>query len=259
MNGRARLTWSNIKYDFKDATVLVTGGTSGIGAAIAAAFLEAGANVTITGTRASAQDYDADLSAYRYLRLDVEDNAAIDAVAEAMETCDVLVNNAGMSFGAIGLDERDPDVFARAIQVHLISGQRLANRLQPKLSQSKLPGGASIIGIGSITSFVGLHGTLGYGAGKTGILGLARGLSVDVGHQGIRANVVAAGLVETPMTSSAFVDDGKHLQPFIDRTPMGFMGNVYDIAGAVLFVASDAARWITGQVISVDGGYTING
>lgn len=249
--------WSNLRYDFGGASVVVTGGTSGIGAAIAAAFAEAGASVTITGTRTSASDYDSDLSAYRYLQLDIEDNASIDAVAEAIPKCDIVVNNAGLAFYPLGLDEHDPDVFARAIQVHLLSAYRLAHRLSPKLQSSALPGGASIIGIGSVTSFMGLSVTLGYGAGKTGLLGMTRGLAVSLGDKGVRVNVVAAGVVETRMTGDMLAAREAR-DSIVARTPLRRVGECADVAGATLFLASDAASWITGQVITVDGGYTIH-
>jgi NAD(P)-dependent dehydrogenase (short-subunit alcohol dehydrogenase family) len=252
--------WQSIRYDFAGAQVLVTGGTSGIGGAIARAFLEAGANVTITGTRASAGDYDADLSGMRYLTLDLEDDASIDAAAEALPACDVLVNNAGLSFYTMGLDERDPDVFARAVRIHLTAPYRLTRQLAGKLSASGRAGGGCVVGIGSVTSFMGIAVTLGYGAGKTGLLGMTRGLAVDLGASGVRLNVVAAGLVETGMTAAVFSPEGSQwLEPSIARTPLGRLGKPDDIAGPVLFLASDAAAWITGQTIMVDGGYTISG
>lgn len=251
--------WSAVRYDYAGAEVLVTGGTSGIGAAIARAFAEAGARVTITGTRAGAADYDADLSAYRYLPLDLEDKASIEALAAAVPACDVLVNNAGLSFFPLGLDEHDPDVFDRALDVHLAAPFRLTRRLADKLAASQRPGGGCVVGIGSVTSFMGMAVTLGYGAGKTGLLGMTRGLAVDLGPKGVRLNVVCAGLVDTPMTAGVFQGGNAWLAPSLARTPLGRLGQVEDIAGAVLFLASDAAGWITGQALMIDGGYTICG
>ncbi|MXO74309.1 SDR family oxidoreductase [Altererythrobacter aerius] len=252
--------WQSIRYDYAGADILVTGGTSGIGRAIATAFREAGANVTVTGTRASANEYDADLSGMRYLPLDLEDDGSIDAVADAVPACDVLVNNAGMSFYPLGLDERDPDVFARAVRIHLTAPYRLTRKLAGKLAASGRAGGGCVVGIGSVTSFMGLAVTLGYGAGKTGLLGMTRGLAVDLGASGIRLNVVAAGLVETAMTAAVFSPEGSAWrEPSVARTPLGRLGKPDDIAGPVLFLASDAAAWITGQTIMVDGGYTISG
>lgn len=252
------MAWRELHFDFDGARVLVTGGTSGIGAAVAAAFADSGAAVTVTGTRASPTDYDADLARYRYVRMDAEDNASIAAVADGLETCDILVNNAGLSFYPLGLDERDPDVFERAVRVHLTAPFRLTRLLVGKLAASTRPGGGCVIGIGSVTSFMGLAVTLGYGAGKTGLLGMTRGLAVDLGPRGVRVNVVAAGMVETGMTKAVF-EGSEWLAPTLARTPLGRLGQPKDIAGSVLFLASDAASWITGQVMTVDGGYTIYG
>jgi NAD(P)-dependent dehydrogenase (short-subunit alcohol dehydrogenase family) len=253
------MAWSNVRYDFSGARVVVTGGTAGIGAGIAEAFAEAGANVTITGTRNHAGEYDIDLSRYAYQRLDVEDSASIDALAEAVQGCDILVNNAGLSFFSLGLDEREPDVFDRAIRIHLTAPFRLVRRLADKLAASKLPGGGCVIGIGSITSFMGMSQMLGYGAGKTGLTGMTRGLATDLGPRGIRLNVVAAGMVESRMTAQAFAPDSAWVEPTLARTPLGRLGQAADVAGPVLFLCSDAASWITGQVLMADGGYTISG
>lgn len=254
------MAWSNIGYDFTGANVLVTGGTTGIGAATAAAFADAGANVTITGTRAAASDYADDLSRYTYHQLDVERRDSLEELAAATTDCDVLVNNAGVSFYTLGLDEHDPDVFERALAIHLAAPFRLATRLADRLAVSRLPGGGCVIGIGSVTSFMGMAVTLGYGAGKTGLLGMTRGLAVDLGPRGVRLNVVCAGMVDTAMTAAVFAPGGEGwLQPTLARTPLRRLGTVADIAGAVLFLASDAAGWMTGQTLMIDGGYTING
>lgn len=254
------MAWSNVQYRFDGAHVLVTGGTSGIGASTAAAFADAGAQVTITGTKSSASDYAANLSRYTYRQLDLESRDSLEDLAAATTACDALVNNAGLSFYSHGLDEHDPDVFERALAIHLAAPFRLASRLADKLASSKLPGGGSVIGIGSVTSFMGIAVTLGYGAGKTGLLGMTRGLAVDLGPRGVRFNVVCAGMVETAMTSGVFSPGGEAwLDPTVARTPLGRLGKVEDISGAVLFLASDAAAWITGQTLMIDGGYTISG
>lgn len=252
------MSWTDLQFEFTGVKVLVTGGTSGIGATIAAEFADAGAEVTITGTRGAASDYADDLSRYRYLQLNLEDNASIDAVAEALPALDVLVNNAGLSFYSLGLDERDPDVFARAVQIHLVSAFRLTSRLAPKLGASTRQGGGVVVGLGSVTSFMGISVTLGYGAGKTGLLGMTRGLAVDLGPRNVRLNVVAAGLTRSRMTAAAF-EIQEWSVPTIARTPLGRMGEAKDVAGPVLFLASSAASWITGTTVMVDGGYTIAG
>lgn len=250
--------WRNVMFDYAGASVLVTGGTSGIGRGIADAYREAGADVTITGTRVSAGDYDSDLSGFRYLQLDVEDRANVDAVAAAMPRLDILINNAGTIFSRFGLDEMDPDVFERALAVHLMSVQRLTVRSREKLAQSRLPGGASVIGIGSLGSLFGLEMIPGYGPAKTGLLGLTRMLAVAWGRHNIRVNVVIAGTTWTPLAEPV-LNDPEFSIPHLARTPLGRHGVTDDISGVVLALTSGASAWLTGQAIAVDGGYSIMG
>lgn len=245
-------------HDFAGAHVLVTGGTSGIGAATAAAYARAGAQVTVTGTRGDAADYDADLSAYRYLRLDMEDGASIDAVAAALPRLDVLVNNAGFALPSIGLDEWEPEVFDRAVAMLLNGAFRMARRSVDLLAQSVIPGGGSVIGIASMSSFFGIPVVPGYGAAKTGLVGLTRTMAAHWGPRGVRANAVAAGLTRSKMTEGTFAQDA-WTAPALARTPLGRLGEPEDIAQAILFLSSPAASWITGQTLYVDGGYTVSG
>lgn len=245
-------------FDFSGAKVLVTGGTSGIGAGIASAFREAGAVVSITGTRRSAGDYDADLAGYRYQQLDVEDAAQVDAVARAQTELDILVNNAGIALPSIGLDEWDPEVFTRAVNIHLVSGFRMARGCRDALSRSRLAGGASVVGIASMSSYFGIGIVPGYGAGKTGLLGLTRAMAVEWARSGIRANSVAVGLCESRMTAGT-LSNPAWTEPTLARTPLGRVGSPGDVAGAVLFLCSAQASWITGQTLPIDGGFTVSG
>ena len=249
---------TGITHDYSGAHVLVTGGTSGIGAATAAAYREAGADVTITGTRGGPGDYDADLSGYRYLRMDVEDGESIDAVAAALPRLDILINNAGMALPSLGIDEYEPENFARAVNMLLVGAFRMARRTVDMIADSQLQGGGSVIGIASMSSFFGIPIVPGYGAAKTGLLGLTRTLAVEWGARGVRINAVAAGLTQSRMTAGTFEQEA-WTAPTLARTPLGRLGEPEDIAGAVLFLTSPAASWITGQTLAVDGGYTISG
>ena len=242
------------RYDYRGARVLVTGGTSGIGAGIAAAYRDAGADVTITGTRAGAADYDGDLSGYRYLRLQLTDDSAIDAVAAALPGLDILVNNAGGNFAA--QNEYEPDIFERAVRVNLTSAYRLAHVFRPHLLRSALDGGASVIGIASMTSYFGVEVVPGYGAAKGALVQLTKTLAVAWAGDRIRVNAVAAGLTETRMTAG-HVSDPQALAPTLARTPLRRVGRPSDIAAAALFLTSEAAAFITGQTLPVDGGYSI--
>ena len=246
------------KHDFAGAHVLVTGGTSGIGAATAAGFRAAGAEMTITGTRGSAADYDADLSGYRYLQLDVEQPAQIEAGAAALPRLDVLVNSGGFALPSIGLDEWEPDVFDRAVRMLLNGTFRMARRSVDLLADSTIPGGGSVIAIASMSSFFGIPIVPGYGAAKTGLVGLTRTMAAQWGARGVRANAVAAGLTRSRMTAGTFAEEA-WTAPMLARTPLGRLGEPEDIAQAILFLASPAASWITGQTLAVDGGYTISG
>ena len=246
------------KHDFSGAHVLVTGGTSGIGAAAAAQFRDAGAEVTITGTRGSAGEYDADLTGYRYLQLDVENKEQIDTVAASLPRLDVLVNNGGFALPSIGLDEWEPEVFDRAVAMLLNGAFRMARRSVDLLEKSVIPGGGSVVSIASMSSYFGIPIVPGYGAAKTGLVGLTRTMAAHWGPRGVRANAVAAGLTRSRMTAGTFEQDA-WTAPTLARTPLGRLGEPDDIASAILFLASPAASWITGQTLAVDGGYTISG
>ena len=246
------------KHDFAGAHVLVTGGTSGIGAATARLFRDAGAEVTITGTRGSASEYDADLSGYRYCQLDVENKEQIDAVAASLPRLDVLVNNAGFALPSVGLDEWEPEIFDRAVNMLLNSAFRMARRTVDLLEKSVIPGGGSVIGVASMSSFFGIPIVPGYGAAKTGLVGLTRTMAANWGPRGVRANAVAAGLTLSKMTAGTFAQEA-WTAPTLARTPAGRLGEPDDIAQAIAFLASPAASWVTGQTLAVDGGYTISG
>ncbi len=234
----------------------MTGGTSGIGAGIAAAYRASGANVTITGTRPSPKDYDADLTGYRYLQLDVEDNLCIDRVAESVPKLDILINNAGISLASTGLDEYEFEVFDRSIQMLLSSVFRMTCACADKLAQSELPGGASVIGIASMNSYFGMELTPGYGAAKGGLVQLTKTLSIRLARRNIRVNAVAAGLTESRMTANT-LETPAWTEPTLARTPLARFGTPQDIAGPVLFLSSSLAGFITGQTLPADGGFTI--
>lgn len=249
--------WSHIEYDYRDSTVLVTGGSNGIGEGIARAYLEAGATVHITGTRAQATDYDKDLSGFHYHRLDVRDNDAIAAVAAELPRLDVLINNAGASLPG-GRSEYDPEVFEEALQINLVSAYRMSHACFEKLRDSTFPGGASVICLGSLTSLFGNEVVPGYGAAKAGLVQLCKTLGIAWAEDHIRVNAIAAGLIASNMTA-AMLEAPDMIEPFLARTPMHRTGTPKDIAGAILFLTSPAAAYITGQTLAVDGGYSIRG
>jgi len=248
--------WANVRYDYKGVHVLVTGGTSGIGAGIAAAYREAGAEVTITGTRKAASDYPTDLAGFRYLELKLTDKAQITAVAAALPQLDILVNNAGANY--MLENEYDPEVFEKGLAVNLASVYRMSQACKPLLAASKLAGGASIIGIASLTSFFGLEVVPAYGAAKAGLVQLVKTLAIAWAKERIRVNAVAAGITESRMTAQMLKIPAM-MAPVLARTPLKRTGKPADVAAAVLFLTSGAASFITGQTLLVDGGYSVVG
>jgi NAD(P)-dependent dehydrogenase (short-subunit alcohol dehydrogenase family) len=256
--------WSNVRFDYGGRHVLVVGGTSGIGAGVARAYREAGAEVFITGQRESAADYDADLGGFGYHQLDItgQDITGRDmaAVADALPGLDVLVNSAGIAWvgGGFGEREYEPDVFERAVRMHLTGPYRVADACHDKLSLSTLPGGGSVIGIASMASFFGMEVVPGYGAAKAGLVQMTKTLAIRWARRNIRVNAVAAGLTLSAMTAW-MMDDEAAIGPTLARTPLGRVATPEDVAGTVLFLTSAAARHITGQTVIVDGGYSVVG
>lgn len=240
-------------FDFEGARVLVTGGTSGIGHAIARAFADAGAAVTITGTRPSAGAYETDLARFAYRALDLRDPASVDALAGGVDTLDVLVNNAGALLPG-GRNEWEPPVFATALSLNVEGAMRLTVGCRAALAASPLLGGASVVNLVSMSAFRAVPMVPGYGAAKAALLALTRNLAVHWVKDGIRVNAVAPGLIDTPMTAP-MAKLPQLLERELRHVPAGRMGTPQEVASAVLFLASEAASYTTGSVLAVDGGY----
>ncbi len=243
------------RFDFTGAQVLVTGGSSGIGHGIAQAFASAGAAVAITGTRAKASEYDLDLAAFEYHPLEMTDSAAIERLGERFPRLDVLVNNAGANFPG-GRNEWEPDAFEASVAINLFGAFRMALACKPKLAASPLEGGGSVVNLASMSSFFAVPIVPGYGAAKAGVVQMTKNLAVAWAREGIRVNAVAPGLIESNMTAPMKGIEALEKPP-IDRTPMGRWGTPSDIAPVVVFLASAGAQFMTGQTVSIDGGYSI--
>jgi 3-oxoacyl-[acyl-carrier protein] reductase len=238
------------ELDFRGKTVLVAGGSTGIGNAAARAFRAAGADTHVTGTRASPQDYageDGDLSGLHFHQLDMADGAAIDALAAALPVLDVLV----VAGAKVHYRRREfePEMFADVIRTNLEGPMRLAVAFRPQLAKAA----GSIVFVGSVASFRGVIAQPAYSASKGGLLTLTRSLAMAWGREGIRVNLVAPGLVRSKMTAVTFADP-KRVEATERAVPLGRVGEPDDLAGPILFLASDAARYVTGTSLLVDGG-----
>ena len=243
-----------VRFDFSGARVLVTGGSNGIGLGIATAFTDAGARVTITGTAATTGDYAHDLSPFSYRQLDARDGAAILRLAAALDGLDVLVNNAGANF-ARDPSEWDPDVFEDSVRLNLFGPFRLATACRALLAKSALDGGGSVVNVASMSAFFAVPPVPGYGAAKAGIVQMTKNLAVAWAGEGIRVNAVAPGIVRSNMTAGMQRVPAVE-KPALERTAMHRWGTPDDVAPACLFLASAAARFVTGETLRVDGGYS---
>ena len=244
---------NTVSFDFSGTRVLVTGGTSGIGLAIAAGFERAGAEVVITGTRPSAGEYDSELSPFGYRQLQIADPDSVDALVESLDALDVLVNNAGANLPG-GLDEWNPDGFAASVAINLVGPMRLTVGCRKLLFASGMPGGASVVNLASMSAYRASTIVPGYASAKAGIVNLTANLAHKWATRGVRVNAVAPGVIDTPMTApmAAFPE---LLDAELAHIPMGRTGAPDEVVGAVLFLSSAAASYLTGHTVAVDGGY----
>ncbi len=239
-------------FDFAGARVLVTGGSRGIGRGVAQAFHDAGASVAVTGTRPTASDYDTGLDGFDYNCVDSTDAEAVDDFAASLDRLDVLVNNAG----ANGMDEASPDGFAESVQLNLLAAHRLMARTEALLAASELDGGASVVNVASMAAFRPAAFVPGYGAAKAGIVQMTKQYALLWAPSGVRVNAVAPGLIGTDMTAPMRAFD-EITEAELAKVPMRRWGTPADLVGAFLFLASPAARFITGQTLCIDGGYSV--
>lgn len=241
-------------FDFSGRRVLVTGGSSGIGLAVATAFADAGADVTITGRKETPNEYDADLSRFAYRRAEMKDAASLRSLAAGFDALDVLVNNAGTTL--VSQDEWKPETFAEALQLHLVSAFTLAVGLKPLLAASSLAGGGSILSTVSMSAFRSAALVPGYGAAKAGLVQMTVNMAAAWAQDNVRVNAVAPGLIETNMTAVMKMKGMEKIERAeLDRVPMNRWGLPEEVAPAYLFLASEEARFITGVTLCVDGGF----
>jgi NAD(P)-dependent dehydrogenase (short-subunit alcohol dehydrogenase family) len=231
-------------FDFTAKSIVVTGGTSGIGRAIAQAFSEAGAHVIAAGLPSTEEH----VAGVAVEIVDVADGTAVARLFEKIPEVHVLVNAAGIIRRE---EEFGLDVFAQVVDVNLTGVMRASMAARPKLAKTK----GCIVNVASMLSFFGAPKAPAYSASKGGIAQLTRSLAVAWATDGIRVNAVAPGWIATPLTR-ALQNDAARSEQLLARTPFGRWGLPSEVAGPVLFLSSEAASFMTGAIVTVDGGYS---
>jgi len=247
-----------VSFDLTCRAAVVTGGGRGIGLAIAEALVAAGARVLIAGrterTLAEAADrIDGEVSWYP---VDVASADSVTALARAAEAAigpvDILVNNAGANPYYKRAESTSDEEWAELLGVNLTGSFTAAREFGRAMLQR---GRGAIVNVTSIAAASGLARSAAYCAAKAGVEAMSRSLAVEWADRGVRVNCLAPGYVETDLTAGLAANDG--LRRSVEaRTPLARMARAEEIAGAAVFLASDAGSYVTGQTIRVDGGWT---
>ncbi len=245
------------QYGLSGQTALVTGGGSGLGKAIATSLAQSGAKVVIAGRREDVlQDACAEIGmGTRYQVLDLTDMAAIPAAAAQLHAdhglFDILVNNAGNTIKKPFI-ESDLGDFDGVFDVHVRGALELSRAVMDRMLKAGTKG--SVLFISSMTAYIGQPNVSGYTISKTAINGVIRALSAEFAQSGIRVNGVAPGWIDTDVFRTATKGDPERKAKIMGRIPMGTLGDPEDIGWACAFLCAPAAKYVTGQVLLVDGG-----
>ena len=255
------MTYSPLELSGKVAVVV--GGTSGIGRAIAHGFAQAGADVVPTSRRAEqveAAAREIEELGRRSLRVpsDVSDRESLAQVlneaVEAFGKVDILVNSAGRTKRAPTVDFPEDD-WTAIIDTNLTGTLRACQVFGKHMLERE---SGSIINIASLSTFVALHEVAAYSASKAAVGSLTKSLAVEWSNRGVRVNAIAPGVFRTALNHK-LLDETERGREFLLRTPMRRFGNVEELAGAAIFLASDAASFVTGEIVAVDGGFLASG
>ncbi len=252
----------DLPFSFAGETVLVTGGTRGIGAAVARGVLSCQGEVIVTGTAAEPPDWlrqengatGISLRA-RYWQLDFAAPAwpqKLDALISQIPRIDACVNNAGINVLADIREVREQDL-RRVLEVNLVAPALVTSCLGRRMAKSEY---GRIVNISSIFGVGSRAGRSSYSASKAGLIGQTRACALDLASDGILVNAICPGFVETDLTRSTLGEEG--MARMVARIPVGRLAQCEDIVPAVLFLASRSNTYVTGQVLVVDGGYLID-
>lgn len=242
-------------HEFSGRTVVVTGASGGIGSVIADAFHRLSADVLLVDADPRVQQT-AEAVGARWMVGDLRDpDIAQQTIAKATGdngNLDVLVNAAGVQLRKDAVDVEEAE-WQRLVDINLSAAYRLTRAAAEPLSRTK----GSIINIASMAADRVLPRIVPYGATKAALVQLSRGLAVEMGPVGVRVNAVAPGYIATPMTRENLAKP-EVLDPIMTRLPLKRLGTASEVADVVVFLASDAARYVTGAVVTVDGGYSLS-
>lgn len=251
-------------FSLEGKLALITGGGSGIGLDIARCMVSAGARVVITGRREQPlQEAISVLNEGRsgtqayYMVNDVTERASLDGLVERIESTygsiDILVNNAGVNMKKPALEVSDDD-FDRIVHTNLNSVFSLTRACAQRMMARQR---GSIIMISSMAAYYGIDRVVAYAASKSAVEGMVKVLASEFSGNGVRVNSIAPGFIETAMSKTAMSGDPDRFARAMRRTPMGAFGKPEDIGWAAVFLASEAAKYITGASLPVDGGNSI--
>lgn len=235
---------------FEGQSIFISGGTSGIGAGIARGFMSEGAKVTVSGvTQAEADKAMQEMPGVDAITLDVRDSDAVKSTIGGFETLHHVVNCAGVIRRQ---EELDPEVFDSVVDINLNGSMRVNAAARALLAKTK----GTITNTASMLSFFGGGLVPAYSASKGGIAQLTKSLAIAYATDGIRVNAIAPGWINTPLTKDLQNTPDRN-DTIMARTPLGRWGEPEDLAGGVLYLASPIARYVTGTILVIDGGYLV--
>ena len=240
-------------FDVSGRKVILTGGTGGIGKAIAKRLVDSGAIVTISGTKKTVLDeISSELSQNAFFLVnDLSESGAVETLLsfayEKMGEVDILINNAGITRDGLMVRMGD-DEWLDVIAINLTAGFKLARGCLKSMMKNRW---GRIINISSVVGFTGNPGQANYAASKAGIIGMTKSLAAEVASRNITVNCIAPGYIKTAMTESL---TEKQTSELLKLVPSGRMGVPEDIAASVLYLSSEEASYLTGQTIHINGG-----
>ncbi|HEX3358316.1 MAG TPA: glucose 1-dehydrogenase [Tepidisphaeraceae bacterium] len=246
-------------FSLEGETALITGGGSGLGLGIAECFVEAGARVVLVGRRADVLKKAAaklgDRAAFEVQDITHVDQAEslVQRATKHVGPVSILVNNAGVHLMKPAV-ETEVSEFNAMLQTHVVAAFALTRAVLPAMIERRH---GSVLFIASMTSLFGIPKVVAYSAAKSAYLGIVRSLATEVSSQGVRVNAIAPGWIESDMMQKALAQDNERKERILDRTPMKGFGKSSDIGWAATYLASQAARFVTGVVLPVDGGASI--